>query len=82
MNAIQKYISNQGLELLPDTKQWINRFEIQSESSNRVYIVAQRANYSEWGCSCMGWKRYRHCKHLDAIMPMLKRAESLNEIAQ
>lgn len=80
MTQIQKYLNNTGLNLLPDTKQWINRFEINSESSNRIYVVAQRANLSEWGCSCMGWKRYRKCKHLSSIMPLIERAERQTSI--
>jgi len=62
------------MNVLPDSTQWINRFEIESESSNRVYIVAQRANLSEWGCSCPGWKRFRHCKHLNSVMPLISAA--------
>jgi len=27
--------------LLPDNDQWENRFEIRSETSNRIYIIAQ-----------------------------------------
>ncbi len=44
MNQLQQYFKNRGLTVLPDTAQWINRFEIESETSNRVYTVAQRAN--------------------------------------
>ena len=52
---------------LPDNDQWQNRFEVRSESSDRVYIIAQHKEKKHWGCSCMGWKRYRKCKHLTAI---------------
>jgi len=58
-------------EPLPDTDQWRNRIEIRSESSSRVYVVAQRKASGEWACSCMGWKRHRHCKHLRVIAPLL-----------
>lgn len=74
MNELQIFISNQGLTVLPDTKQWINRFEIQSESSNRIYIIAQRANLTEWGCSCPGWRIHRNCKHLNTVLPLIQRA--------
>lgn len=52
---------------LPDTDQWQYRFEVESESSNRVYIVSQNKNKKHWGCSCPGWKSKRRCKHLTAL---------------
>lgn len=58
-----------GVVALPDNKQWVNRFEILSETSNRIYVVAQRRTTGEWGCSCPGWRAHRHCKHLRAIAP-------------
>ena len=54
-------------EALPDNKLWKNRFEIHSESSDRVYIVAQNIDKGHMGCSCPGWRRYRTCKHLSAL---------------
>lgn len=53
--------------VLEDNKLWKNRFEIHSESSDRVYIVAQNKDKGHMGCSCMGWRRYRTCKHLSAL---------------
>jgi hypothetical protein len=53
--------------ILPDNDQWQFRFEIQSETSNRVYTVAQHKIKKHWGCSCPGWKAHRRCKHLDAL---------------
>src|SRR5262249_4085132 len=47
--------------------QWVNRTEIKSETSNRVYVVAQHAEKRFWGCSCPGWRRHRRCKHLDRL---------------
>lgn len=52
---------------LPDNSQYTNRFEIRSETSNRVYIVAQHKTARWWSCSCPGWIRFRKCKHLAAI---------------
>ena len=52
---------------LPDTEQWQLRFSIESESSNRLYVIAQHKAKRHWGCSCPGWKRNRHCKHLKAL---------------
>lgn len=54
-------------DVLPDNKLWTNRFEIRSESSDRVYIVAQNIDKGHMGCSCPGWRRYRTCKHLNAL---------------
>ncbi len=53
--------------ILQDNDQYTNRFEIESESSNRVYIVSQNKKKRHWCCSCMGWKRFRKCKHLGAL---------------
>lgn len=52
---------------LPDNKQWTNRFEVHSESSNRVYVIAQNKTGRWWACSCMGWIRYKRCKHLTCL---------------
>ena len=52
---------------LPDNKLWENRFEVRSSSSGRLYTIAQNKNKRHWGCSCMGWKRYRKCKHLESL---------------
>ena len=52
---------------LPDTDQWQYRFEVESESSDRIYTVAQNKKKKHWGCSCPGWKRNRQCKHLSAL---------------
>ncbi len=52
---------------LPDNNQWTNRFEVRSETSNRVYIIAQNKSGRWWGCSCPGWIRYKRCKHLTQL---------------
>lgn len=57
---------------LPDNKLYTNRFEIKSESSDRLYIVAQNKATGNWSCSCMGWLRNRKCKHLTALLPLLE----------
>jgi hypothetical protein len=56
-----------GAVMLPDNDQWTNRFEIRSESSNRVYTVSQHKTKKHWGCSCPGWRTRRSCKHLKAV---------------
>jgi hypothetical protein len=77
-NALELFVEKIGGELLPDNAQWTNRFNIRSESSSRLYVIAKNKSTGEVGCSCLGWKRARNgvrsCKHLDAIMPALTRA--------
>lgn len=53
--------------MLPSNDQWENRFYIRSESSNRIYVVAQNKKSRFWGCSCPGWRSHRRCKHLESI---------------
>src|SRR5947208_3739944 len=43
---------------------WINRIEVRSETSDRVYVVSQHAVKRHWGCSCPAWRTRRTCKHL------------------
>lgn len=52
---------------LADKKDWTNRFEIASETSDRLYVVAQHKDKRHWGCSCPSWKVRRYCKHLEAL---------------
>lgn len=56
-----------GSKLLEDNKQWTNRFEVRSETSDRVYIVSQNKDKGYWGCSCPAWRTRRKCKHLRAM---------------
>jgi hypothetical protein len=60
-------ISLRGKEKLPDNDQWTNRFEIESETSDRIYIVAQNKSTGIWGCSCPAWRTRRYCKHLGSL---------------
>lgn len=53
--------------LLPDNTQYTNRFFVKSETSNRMYIVAQHRSGRWWSCGCFGWIRHKHCKHLAAL---------------
>ena len=52
---------------LPDNDQWQFRFEVRSETSDRLYTIAQNKKKRHWGCSCMAYRRYRQCKHLRAV---------------
>lgn len=52
---------------LPDGDQWQYRFEIHSETSDRVYVVSQNKKKKHWACSCPAYRTRRTCKHLIAI---------------
>jgi len=74
--SITKVAEKLGTTCLPDNSTHKFRMEIHSETSSRVYIVAQNnrngVDHGRWECSCMGWKRWRKCKHLTAMLPTLK----------
>lgn len=53
--------------MLPDSDQWEKRFEIHSETSNRIYVIAQNRKRRHWGCSCPAYRTRRRCKHLEEI---------------
>jgi hypothetical protein len=52
---------------LADNRGYTNRFEIRSETSDAIYVVAQSKSGRWWSCSCFGWIRHKHCKHLRAM---------------
>jgi len=52
---------------LPDNAQYTNRFQIKSESSERLYTIAQSKSGLWWACSCPGWIRHKTCKHLSSM---------------
>ena len=60
-----------GSTLLPDNDQWINRFQVRSTSSSSLYTIAQRRADKTWGCSCVGWRNHRKCKHLTDVLRRL-----------
>lgn len=68
---------------LPDNDQWQLRFEIQSESSDRIYIIAQHKSKRYWGCSCPSYRVRRYCKHLTALgLPTHEKPFEVNVIKQ
>lgn len=58
-----------AVNILPDDIRYKCRFDIRSESSNRIYRIsfdaAPGALY--WKCSCPGYIRHGNCKHLQAM---------------
>lgn len=76
-----KSLTIPGGKALEDNSSHTNRFEIRSESSNRLYIVSQSKSTGEWQCGCPGWiikkpGKERTCKHLQALMPLLQEAQN------
>ena len=47
-----KTLTIPGGRALEDNATHTNRFEIASETSDRIYTVAQNKSTGEWGCSC------------------------------
>lgn len=54
-------------KVLEDNAQFENRFEVKSETSGSLYVIAQHKTGRWWGCGCTGWIRWRKCKHLKAV---------------
>jgi len=52
---------------MAENNTWINRMEIRSETSDRIYVVSQHTTKRFWGCSCPGWRAHRKCKHLERL---------------
>lgn len=65
-----------GVRIADNSPGWTNSIHIRSESSDRLYKVAQRTTDGSWACSCLGWitsakRGQRTCKHLQAMLPAL-----------
>lgn len=58
-----------ALRVLPDDGRYLCRFDIRSESSDRIYRIAFDAanGAGYWKCSCRGCIRHGQCKHLTAM---------------
>jgi hypothetical protein len=70
-DTVAKIAEQIGGTLLDDNAQWTNRFQIKSQSSDRLYIIAQPREGSVWGCSCPGWRHHRRCKHVTDVLRRL-----------
>lgn len=67
--------------ILADERDWENRFEIRSETSDRIYIVSQHKTKRHWGCSCPGYRIHRKCKHLNTLaLPCFEKPYEVNII--
>jgi hypothetical protein len=66
---------------LPDEGNYINCFEVKSETPRwvidkatgkrvqraSIYKISQHKTGRWWACSCPGWITHRHCKHLERL---------------
>jgi hypothetical protein len=68
---VERIATQIGSTVLPDNERWVNRFTVKSTSSSSVYTVSQQRGKDRWECSCWGWKRHRHCKHVTDILSRL-----------
>mgnify|MGYP001612703939 CR=1 len=76
--TIKQAIQDSGL---PDNKLWTNRFSIHSETSNRVYILAQNKAKRFWSCNCPSWRVRRYCKHLETLgLPCLEKPHEVGRL--
>lgn len=87
-NSKALQITIPGAVMLPANASHVNRMEIKSESSNRLYIVAQSRSIGNWQCSCPSWiyqrlplDQRKPCKHLNAMMPMLEQLSAQKQVA-
>ena len=80
MSNIKRYLEDNGLTVLEDNKTHKNRFEVKSETSDNVYVIAQTKKSGLWTCECLGFRRHRHCKHLDSIKAMIDAIEEIGKL--
>ncbi len=72
--ALKKACKDVGVVFLEDTNTHQHRMEINSETSDKIYIVSQTKKAGIWQCACWGFRRWQHCKHLSTIVPLIESA--------
>ena len=69
MMVLPEAAKKAAIQFLPDDTRYKARFDIRSSSSNHIYRIsfdsASGALY--WKCSCPGYIRHGHCKHLNSM---------------
>ncbi len=70
-NALMIVARRFGAIALLDGKGWKNRIQVRSETSDSLYIVAQRMTDNVWKCSCRGHVSHGRCKHVDTMKDAL-----------
>jgi len=81
-NAIEEIKNTLSEHCLDDTPTHRHRFLINSETADRIYVIAQKITNGEWQCSCPSWifgrkKGRKYCKHLDALLPQLEEIDKI-----
>ena len=71
-NALSVIVERVGGVVLPDNQNYKNRFKIPNSDGTKMYTIAQTKLNGIWSCECLGFRRNRHCKHLNAMMPSLR----------
>lgn len=66
IHAIQTRPPAYALRVLPDETRYRCRYEVASQSSNRVYRISFDMALQAWSCSCRGCISHGQCKHLTA----------------
>lgn len=61
-----------GWIIQPDTDTHINRLDVRSETSTRLYRISQTRRNGIWLCECLGFRNHRRCKHLEAVVPVIE----------
>ena len=70
-SALSTIVNRFGGVVLEDNANYTNRFQIPNSSGAKMYTIAQTKKNGIWSCSCLGFIRHRHCKHMTAMMPAL-----------
>ena len=53
---------------LPDTEQWVNRYEIDSTTKpGDKYVLARNKKTGLWHCGCNAFKFRRTCTHVKSL---------------
>jgi len=86
-NSIEEIKSKLSPDVLEDNETHRHRILINSETSDRIYVVAQKKTSGEWQCSCPAWifgrkKGIKHCKHLSAVLPQLREIDKLQGVVK
>lgn len=64
---------------------WVDRWYVNSHSSDKVYTVSIAEDGETWGCSCPAWKFQRHrirdgiCKHIREVKEGWGRMKEVRE---
>ena len=85
--SIEEIKNKLSPDVLDDNETHRHRFLINSETSDRIYVIAQKKNNGEWQCSCPSWifgrkKGRKYCKHLSAMLTQLREIDKLQGVVK